>query len=126
MTKYRVPSTEYRVPSTEYRVPSTEYRVPSTEYRVPSTEYRVPSTEYRVPSTFPHPRLQGSKRSGEPIATSSSAPSNKCTRSRIHRREAEGGMADLSDAELLRRFRAGDAAALDALCDRHETPLYCF
>src|SRR5437870_12704636 len=35
-------------------------------------------------------------------------------------------MTDLSDADLLRRFRAGDGTALDALFDRHETPLYCF
>lgn len=35
-------------------------------------------------------------------------------------------MTELSDAELLSRFRAGDQAALNALFDRHETPLYCF
>ena len=35
-------------------------------------------------------------------------------------------MSDLSDAELLTRFRAGDDSALDALFERHETPLYCF
>src|ERR1700730_2786907 len=35
-------------------------------------------------------------------------------------------MADLSDAELLSRFRAGDNAALEVLFERHETPLYCF
>ena len=35
-------------------------------------------------------------------------------------------MADPSDADLLWRFRAGDAAALDALFERHETPLFHF
>jgi RNA polymerase sigma-70 factor (ECF subfamily) len=35
-------------------------------------------------------------------------------------------MSDFADAELLRRFRAGDDAALEALFERHETPLYCF
>ena len=35
-------------------------------------------------------------------------------------------MADSSDAELLRRFRAGDGRALDELFERHEAPLYCF
>jgi RNA polymerase sigma-70 factor (ECF subfamily) len=35
-------------------------------------------------------------------------------------------MADPSDPEILVRFRAGDAAALDLLFERYETPLYCF
>ena len=35
-------------------------------------------------------------------------------------------MAELSDAELLARFRAGDPAALDDLFERHESPLFCF
>jgi RNA polymerase sigma-70 factor (ECF subfamily) len=35
-------------------------------------------------------------------------------------------MTDPSDAELLARFRAGDSTALEALFERHETPLYCF
>src|SRR5436305_4981257 len=35
-------------------------------------------------------------------------------------------MADPSDPELLTRFRAGDAAALEALFERYETPLHCF
>ena len=35
-------------------------------------------------------------------------------------------MADPSDPELLARFRAGDAAALTTLLERHESPLYCF
>jgi RNA polymerase sigma-70 factor (ECF subfamily) len=35
-------------------------------------------------------------------------------------------MAELSDAELLARFRAGDPAALDQLFERHENPLFCF
>jgi RNA polymerase sigma-70 factor (ECF subfamily) len=35
-------------------------------------------------------------------------------------------MADLSDPELLARFRAGDAVALDWLFERYETPLYSF
>src|SRR3954467_13098530 len=35
-------------------------------------------------------------------------------------------MADPSDPELLARFRAGDAAALETLFERYETPLYCF
>src|SRR5207253_10240597 len=34
--------------------------------------------------------------------------------------------ADPSDPELLARFRTGDAAALDLLFERYETPLYCF
>ena len=32
----------------------------------------------------------------------------------------------LSDPELLARHGAGDPSALDALFERHETPLYCF
>jgi RNA polymerase sigma-70 factor (ECF subfamily) len=35
-------------------------------------------------------------------------------------------MVDSSDAELLRRFRAGDDRALEDLFERHEAPLYCF
>src|SRR5947209_5700996 len=35
-------------------------------------------------------------------------------------------MADPSDPELLARFRTGDAAALDLLFERYETPIYCF
>src|SRR3954469_24386023 len=35
-------------------------------------------------------------------------------------------MSDVSDAELLIRFRGGDDRALDALFERHETPLYYF
>ncbi len=35
-------------------------------------------------------------------------------------------MSDLSDAELLTRFRAGDDSALEALFERHEAPLYHF
>lgn len=35
-------------------------------------------------------------------------------------------MSDLSDAELLSRFRAGVATALDELFERYETPLHCF
>lgn len=35
-------------------------------------------------------------------------------------------MAELSDPELLARFRAGDSAALDVLFQRYETPLYRF
>jgi len=34
-------------------------------------------------------------------------------------------MAELSDAELLSRFRAGQPTALDQLFERHETRLYC-
>src|SRR5437870_4965576 len=35
-------------------------------------------------------------------------------------------MTELSDPELLSRYRAGEAGALDALFERHESPLYCF
>jgi RNA polymerase sigma-70 factor (ECF subfamily) len=35
-------------------------------------------------------------------------------------------MGDPSDADLLRRFRAGDDRALDDLFERHEASLYCF
>src|SRR4051794_34434634 len=35
-------------------------------------------------------------------------------------------MSDPSDATLLARFRAGDAAALDALCARYKGALYQF
>src|SRR5262245_42749324 len=35
-------------------------------------------------------------------------------------------MTELSDPELLSRYHAGEAGALDALFERHESPLYCF
>ncbi len=35
-------------------------------------------------------------------------------------------MPELSDSDLLARFRSGDAAALDAICARYETPLFQF
>ena len=35
-------------------------------------------------------------------------------------------MTEVSDAELLTRFRGGDDAALEALFERHETPLFYF
>src|SRR5262245_49817295 len=35
-------------------------------------------------------------------------------------------MADISDATLVARFRAGDARALEALLTRHEGPLFQF
>jgi RNA polymerase sigma-70 factor (ECF subfamily) len=35
-------------------------------------------------------------------------------------------MESPSDAELLARFRSGDATALDSICARYETPLYQF
>jgi RNA polymerase sigma-70 factor, ECF subfamily len=35
-------------------------------------------------------------------------------------------MSDVTDAELLARFRAGDDRALEALLERHEGPLYYF
>ncbi len=36
------------------------------------------------------------------------------------------GAAEVSDAELLCRFRAGDEAALESLFERYETPLFQF
>jgi RNA polymerase sigma-70 factor (ECF subfamily) len=35
-------------------------------------------------------------------------------------------MTDIADAELLTRFRSGDASALEALFERYETPLFQF
>jgi RNA polymerase sigma-70 factor, ECF subfamily len=35
-------------------------------------------------------------------------------------------MSDLTDAELLSRFRVGEDNALDLLLARYESPLYCF
>jgi RNA polymerase sigma-70 factor (ECF subfamily) len=35
-------------------------------------------------------------------------------------------MADISDAELLTRFRSGDGAALEQLLERYEAPLFQF
>jgi RNA polymerase sigma-70 factor (ECF subfamily) len=35
-------------------------------------------------------------------------------------------MGEASDVELVARFRAGDASALDTLCVRHESALYYF
>jgi RNA polymerase sigma-70 factor (ECF subfamily) len=35
-------------------------------------------------------------------------------------------MADISDADLLARFRAGDASALEVLFERYEVPIYQF
>jgi RNA polymerase sigma-70 factor (ECF subfamily) len=35
-------------------------------------------------------------------------------------------MTDLSDAELLSRFRAGNSCALEAIFERYETPLFQF
>jgi RNA polymerase sigma-70 factor (ECF subfamily) len=35
-------------------------------------------------------------------------------------------MADISDAELLTRFRSGDGAALERLLERYEAPLFQF
>jgi len=35
-------------------------------------------------------------------------------------------MADIADAELLTRFRSGDASALDVLFERYERPLFQF
>jgi RNA polymerase sigma-70 factor (ECF subfamily) len=35
-------------------------------------------------------------------------------------------MTELSDPELLIRYRTGEPGALEALFERHESPLYCF
>src|SRR5262249_23090906 len=45
---------------------------------------------------------------------------------RPERIDREGGMTEVSDAELLTRFRGGDDSALEALFERHELPLFYF